>query len=83
MISHINKRSFKYSIISILYGDKSVKYIKLTTEDGKYTIYNTDTKKEIITFDSNPTLSTNYMMVTKDGKKAYYTYSGKLFYTSE
>lgn len=66
-----------------IFTEQGVKYIKLTTEDGKYTIYNTDTKKEIITFDSNPTLSTNYMMVTKDGKKAYYTYSGKLFYTSE
>ena len=72
----------KYKSVDI-YKEQGVKYIKLTSEDGKYTIYNTDTKKEIITFDSNPTLSTNYMMVTKDGKKAYYTYSGKLFYTSE
>jgi len=72
----------KYKSIDI-YKEQGVKYLKLTTEDGKYIIYNGDTKKEIMTFDSNPSLSTNYMYVTKEGKKLYYTYSGKLFYTAE
>ena len=64
-----------------IYTEQGVKYIKLTTEDSKYVIYNADTKKEIITLEENPSFSTNYMSITKDGKKAYYTYSGKLFYT--
>ena len=64
-----------------IYTEQGVKYIKLTTEDSKYVVYNADTNKEIVTLDSNPSFSTNYMTVTKDGKKVYYTYSGKLFYT--
>ena len=58
-------------------------YFKLTTEDSKYIIYNVESKKEIVTFDQAPLTNNNYMSITKDGKKVYYTYTGKEFYSEK
>lgn len=69
-----------YSKVDIT-KQNGVAYAKLTTSDSKYIIFNINTKKEVATFDSAPSLLTNYITVTVDGKKQYYTYTGKLFYT--
>lgn len=49
----------------------------------KYTLYNLDTKKEVTTFESKPSLNRDYISVSRNGKTEYYTYKGKLFYTSK
>ena len=63
-----------------VFEEQGVKYAKLTTSDSKYIIYNLSKGKEIITLDSNPSTNANYIYITKDGKKVYYTYTGKEFY---
>lgn len=63
-----------------VFEEQGVKYAKLTTEDSKYIIYNLTKGKEIITLDSNPSTNANYIYTSKDGKKTYYTYTGKEFY---
>ena len=71
----------KYKSVDIL-TKNGVKYAKFTTTDSKYVIYNLKDNKEVATFDSAPnTTSNDYMVVTRDGKKVYYTYTGKEFYT--
>lgn len=59
------------------------KYAVLTSEDSKYTIYELESKKEILKSDTTPSLDTHYITITKDGQKQYYTYSGKMFYESK
>ena len=63
-----------------VFEEQGVKYAKLTTDDSKYIIYNLTKGKEIITLDSNPSTNANYIYTSKDGKKTYYTYTGKEFY---
>lgn len=72
----------KYTNIELT-KQNGVIYAELKTEEGKYIIYNVDTKKEIITLDTAPTKLTDYMTITKDGKKVYYTYTGKEFYSEK
>ena len=62
---------------------QGVKYAKLTTSDSKYIIYNVEKGKELLTLDTNPVTYENYIYITKDGKKVYYTYTGKDFYTEK
>ena len=62
---------------------KGVQYFKLTTEDSKYIIYNAETKKEVYNSDLAPQTTSDYMVVTKDGKNTYYTYTGKEFYSEK
>ena len=69
----------KYKSVDV-FEEQGVKYAKLTTEDSKYIIYNLSKGKEIITLDSNPSTNANYIYTSKDGKKTYYTYTGKEFY---
>ena len=72
----------KYNQVDI-FEQNGNKFAKLTTTDSKYIIYNVNSKKEVMTFDTAPSVSTHYVTITKDGKKQYYTYSGKLFYTEQ
>ena len=58
--------------------------VYLVYGDGKkYTLYSLDNKKEVTKFDSKPNLGENYITLDKNGKKEYYTYKGKLFYTAK
>ena len=66
---------------SVTYQGKQ--YFKLVTEDSKYIIYDAEAKKEVVTFDEAPTTGTDYITITKDGKKVYYTYTGKEFYSEK
>ena len=59
------------------------KYAKLTTSDSKYIVYNIEKKSEVMTLDSSPLLSTNYIIVSTDENDQYYTYNGKMFYESK
>lgn len=69
----------KYNNIDI-FESNGKKYARITEKDSKYTIYSFDSKKEIAKFDSAPTVTNNYLTITKNGKKEYYTLAGKLFY---
>jgi hypothetical protein len=52
----------------------------LETTDKKYEVYNLSTKKQVMSSDNKVSVQKHYMIVTVDGKKEYYTFSGKKFY---
>lgn len=73
----------KYSNVDI-FEQSGKRYFKLNDNNSKYIIYSVESKKEIVTFNSNPATNSNYITVkNKDGKTEYYTYNGKLFYTEK
>ena len=55
-------------------------YVKLTTTDSKYIVYDLDKKSEILTSDSAPNLKDQYISIYKNNNYQYYTYNGKLIY---
>ena len=58
-------------------------YLVFNDNDSKYTLYSMDKEKEITKFDGKPDFNDSYISVSKNGKKEYYTYAGKLFYTAK
>ncbi len=67
----------KVTINTLVNGFVSGEFI---TKDSKYVIYDIEKGKEIATFDKKPSYDYNYITINNNGKKQYYTYTGKLFY---
>ena len=57
-------------------------YFVINKNDKESTIYNSKTKKEVVTINKDFEWNDNYIKVTNGTKTEYYTYTGKLFYTN-
>lgn len=75
------KEVIKPEYDSISLREVQGKYYALLEKDGKFEILNLDSKKTVLNLSEKPILMKNYIRSTKDGKKAYYTYKGKMFYS--
>ena len=79
---------FRINDKKILTGEKitteevnGVIYALVKESDDKYTIYNVDKNKKLITVDAMPSLYKNYFIVKNNSKEQYYSYTtGKMFY---
>lgn len=53
----------------------------IVKNNDKYTIYNTDKNKEVITLNEKPSTYKNYFTIKKNSKTQYYSFiTGKMFY---
>lgn len=69
-------------IVDCLYKSIRIdkKYAILEDSNSKYIVFDLEKKSEIIKTDNRPYLSKQYIEVSIDEKKQYYTYTGKMFY---
>lgn len=70
----------EYSRIDIL-TRKNVQYASLREANSKYSVYDIEKNKELLSSDSKIDLQEHYMQTEANNKKQYYSYTtGKMFY---
>ena len=68
------------SIEPVTVNGLNKKYVLLKTTDSKYIVYCVDDKKEVLTYENQPSFYRHYITTTKARKLTYYTYTGNVFY---